>query len=149
MIDCKVIGNRIYYRDRLFAPPDDELRTQILYRTHSSGSAGHPGRIKTLELITRDYWWLRMSRDVEEYVKACELCIRTKVPRTAPKESSSLFRYLLAPCLTSPSTILHHSPSANAMADNISIYWSSMRHFIPVTGLFAEELADVFINRIY
>jgi hypothetical protein len=24
-----------------------------------------------------------------------------------------------------------------------------MRHFIPVTGLSAEELADVFINRIY
>ena len=22
MIDCKVMGNRIYYRDRLFAPPD-------------------------------------------------------------------------------------------------------------------------------
>ena len=31
MIDCKVIGNHIYYWDRLFAPPDDELWTQILY----------------------------------------------------------------------------------------------------------------------
>ena len=38
MTDCKVASGRIYYRDRLFAPPDiDELKTQILYRTHSSG----------------------------------------------------------------------------------------------------------------
>lgn len=52
MVDCKLVGRRIYYRDRLFAPPDDELRTQILYRAHSTGPAGHPGRIKTLNLIS-------------------------------------------------------------------------------------------------
>ena len=84
MIDCKVIGNHIYYWDRLFAPLDDELQTQILYQTHSSGPAGHPGCVKTLDLIARDYWWPHMSRDIEEYVKACELCIQTKAPHIAP-----------------------------------------------------------------
>ena len=31
MGDCKFFQNRIWYQDRIFAPPDDELRTQILY----------------------------------------------------------------------------------------------------------------------
>src|SRR5438045_7867738 len=84
MINCKVIGNHIYYQDRLFAPLDDKLWTQILYQTHSSGPAGHPGHVKTLDLIAHDYWWPRMSRDVEEYIKACELCIQTKAPHVVP-----------------------------------------------------------------
>jgi len=71
MTDCKIIRNRIYYRDKLFVPPDDELRTQIIYRTHSTGPAGHPGRVKTIDLVSRTYWWPRLSRDVAEYVRAC------------------------------------------------------------------------------
>ncbi|KAM4055221.1 retrovirus polyprotein [Hirsutella rhossiliensis] len=44
MADCSVIGNRIYYREKLFIPPNDqELKTQVIYRTHSTGPAGHPG----------------------------------------------------------------------------------------------------------
>ena len=57
MTDCKLVGEQIYYQDRLFAPPDDELRTQIIYRMHSSGPAGHPGHVKTIDLVCRDYWW--------------------------------------------------------------------------------------------
>ena len=84
MTDFKVAGGRIYYRDRLFAPPDvDELKARILYRTRSSGP-GHPGRVKTLDLVTRTYWWPNISRDVAAYVKACELCDRVKAPRSAP-----------------------------------------------------------------
>ena len=78
MTDCKIVGGKIYYRDRLFAPPDDELRTQILYRTHSIAIVGHLGRVKTLDLVSRTYWWPRISKDVDEYVCACELYVRTK-----------------------------------------------------------------------
>ncbi len=42
MTDCKVIRERIYYRDKLYIPPDTELQTQIIYRAHSTGPAGHP-----------------------------------------------------------------------------------------------------------
>jgi hypothetical protein len=31
MVDCELRQGRVWYRDRQFAPPDDELRTQILY----------------------------------------------------------------------------------------------------------------------
>jgi hypothetical protein len=155
MVDCKIVGNRVYYRDRLFAPPDDELRTQILYRTHSSGPAGHPGRVKTLDLITRDYWWPRMSRDVEEYVKACELCVRTKSHRTAPP---GFLQPLPVPFRAwSDISIDYITPLPDCERDGrkykhilvVVCRLTKMRHFIPVTGLSAEELSDAFISRIY
>jgi hypothetical protein len=31
MTDCKIVEDKIYYRDKLFLPPDDELRTQVIY----------------------------------------------------------------------------------------------------------------------
>ena len=46
--------------------------------------AGHPGRWKTLELVTRNFWWPGVSRYVAKYVKSCDRCNRTKVFPTAP-----------------------------------------------------------------
>jgi hypothetical protein len=45
--------------------------------------AGHPGRHKTAELIQRNYWWPGLPGHVTKYVKACEVCQRTK-PRVGP-----------------------------------------------------------------
>ena len=51
MTDYRITNGHIYIRDRLFLPPDDELQTQVIYRTHSSGPGGHPGCTKTLNLL--------------------------------------------------------------------------------------------------
>jgi len=36
--------------------------------------AGHEGQWKTVELVMRNYWWLRVMR----YVEGCDLCQRMK-----------------------------------------------------------------------
>ncbi|SJL04326.1 uncharacterized protein ARMOST_07692 [Armillaria ostoyae] len=45
--------------------------------------AGHPGIEKTKELILRDYWWPKLKKDVETYVRGCETCARTKASTQA------------------------------------------------------------------
>jgi len=40
--------------------------------------AGHGEWWKTVELVTRNYWWPRVMRDVERYVEGCDLCQRIK-----------------------------------------------------------------------
>ena len=30
------------------------------------------------ELVTRNYWWLRVTRDMGRYIKGCNLCQRMR-----------------------------------------------------------------------
>jgi len=38
----------------------------------------HGGKWKTTELVMRNYWWPGVTRDVERYVKGCNMCQRMK-----------------------------------------------------------------------
>jgi hypothetical protein len=153
--DCKLVENKIYRRDRLFLPPDDELKTQILYRTHSTGPAGHPGRTRTLELLTRTYWWPRMSYDVAEYVKACAMCFRVKPSRSSPQ---GYLQPLPVPYRAwSDISVDYISPLPVCERYNVKYKHllvvvcrlTKMRHFMPVPSLSAEDLVNAFVGRIY
>ena len=72
------------FRGKIYVPKDLELRRRIVEQHHDSRIAGHPGRFKTLELISRNYWWPQMSRYIGSYVKSCELCNHTKQQRKRP-----------------------------------------------------------------
>ena len=45
---------------------------------HDSVATGHPGRAKTLELVSRNYWWPDLTKFVHKYVDGCDICQRTK-----------------------------------------------------------------------
>ncbi len=51
---------------------------KIIAVFHDHITAGHPGIEKTKELVLREYWWPKMKKDIESYVRACETCQRTK-----------------------------------------------------------------------
>jgi hypothetical protein len=40
---------------------------------------GHPWQWKTLELITREYYWPGMTEFVKAYIKGCAMCQTTKI----------------------------------------------------------------------
>ena len=60
------------------------LRTDLLERNHDDPLAGHFGVEKTLELLTRKYYWPKMRADVEKYVQGCDICMSSKVQRHKP-----------------------------------------------------------------
>jgi hypothetical protein len=47
----------LLYEGLIWVPNNDELRLQILHEHHDTQAAGHPGRAKTLELVSRNYYW--------------------------------------------------------------------------------------------
>jgi hypothetical protein len=66
------------FRGKIYVPKDRDLRRRIVSQHHDTRIAGHAGHWKTLELISRNYWWPQMSRFVRLYVGTCDLCQRTK-----------------------------------------------------------------------
>ena len=57
---------------------DKELRAEVIQLHHDVPAVGHGERWKTVELVTRNYWWPRVTRDVRKYVEGCDLCQRMK-----------------------------------------------------------------------
>lgn len=68
--------------DKLFVPA--HLRLRLLGECHNSVLCGHPGINATKELISREFWWPSISRDVQAFVTSCSTCARSKNPKTRP-----------------------------------------------------------------
>ena len=63
---------------KVYVPKDEELRAEVIQLHHDVPAVGHGGRWKTVELVTRNYWWPVVTRDVGKYVEGCDLCQRMK-----------------------------------------------------------------------
>jgi hypothetical protein len=153
--DCKICENRIYYRNKLFIPENTELKMQIIYRIHNSGAGGHPGRMKTTELVSKSYFWPKITHDIQNYVKSCHLYKRVKASRFAP---SGYFRplFMLFQAWQNISvdyiTLLPIYERNDLKYHHVAIMvcrFTKMRHFILIIGLTTAELVNAFVARIY
>ena len=63
---------------KMYVPKDEELRAEVIWLHHDVPAAGHGGRGKMVELVTRNYWWPEVTRYVGRYVEGCDLCQRMK-----------------------------------------------------------------------
>ena len=73
--EWRIDDGLVYFRDRLYVPSDRELQCRIVEQHHDSKLAGHPGRWKTLELVSQSYWWPQMSHYIGQYCKTCDMCL--------------------------------------------------------------------------
>ena len=71
-------GNEWKIEGKVYVPKNEELRAEVIWLHHDVPAAGHGGRWKTVELVTRNYWWPGVTMDVGKYVEGCDLCQRMK-----------------------------------------------------------------------
>ena len=74
----------ILWQGCIYVPKDKVLHGHIIGLHHDTQIAGHPGQYKTIELVTCNYWWPGVSRDIKAYIKGCKKCQATKIHRTKP-----------------------------------------------------------------
>ena len=72
---------------RICVPPalvrGRNVREIILEHTHTL--VGHGGIGKTLDSLSRTWWWPNITKDAADYVKSCPPCQATKVETASPR----------------------------------------------------------------
>jgi len=57
----------MYKEGKVYVPKDDKLRAEIIRLHYDTLVGGHGGQWKTVELVTRNFWWpgvIRVTRAV-------------------------------------------------------------------------------------
>ena len=63
---------------KVYVPKDERLRAEVIRLHHDTPVGGHGGQWKTAELVTRNFWWSGVTREVKRYVEGCDACQRNK-----------------------------------------------------------------------
>ncbi|SGY86371.1 BQ5605_C009g05813 [Microbotryum silenes-dioicae] len=74
----KLQDNLLLHHDKIYIPNAEPLKVKLLAQAHDSLLSGHPGQVKTFELLDRNYTWPGMRQFVNNYVKTCDSCQRNK-----------------------------------------------------------------------
>lgn len=131
----------------------ENLRNKIIVEHHKTLVTGHNGAAKTLELISRQYWWPGMREQVREFIAHCDSCQRVKA---ANHRVGGLLQPLQIPTHKWESismdfiTQLPKTPNGHdailVVVDRLSKY----AHFIATTTeVGAKEVAELFRDRIF
>ena len=72
----------LFHEGKAYIPAS--LRGEILELNHDDPLAGHFGKDKTIELVSRKYYWPSMKSDIARYVEGCDVCMSSKATRHKP-----------------------------------------------------------------
>ena len=139
-------------KGKIYVPKDMKLRAEIIWLHHDVPAARHGGQWKMVELVTRNYWWPGVIRDVGRYVEGCDLCQRMKnrIEEVAEKLKLSeipekLWTHLTVDFITKLLIV--------ARKDVILVvcnWLSKMMHFVATTeGTLAEGLVRLFRDNMW
>ena len=64
-------GELMLKEGKVYILKNEELRVEIIQLHYNMLVAGYGKRQKIMELITRSYWWLEVTKDIEKY---CDIC---------------------------------------------------------------------------
>jgi hypothetical protein len=79
--DCSEEGGHLYYRGKRYVPEHLELQLRLIKEYHDTPLAGHPGRSNRFDLLSRQYYWKTMRKQVDQYVRSCAECQRSRTSR--------------------------------------------------------------------
>jgi hypothetical protein len=80
----RVKDSVIYKEQRIYIPDSKSIKQQILHESHDSPLSGHVGVAKTIELVTRRFYWPGMHAEIKAYVTSCLPCQSNKPGNQLP-----------------------------------------------------------------
>ncbi|QRW22893.1 Retrotransposable element Tf2 protein [Rhizoctonia solani] len=149
--DYKMEAGLLFYQGQIVVPDVGTLRTDLLWIFHNSPLAGHPGRQRTLELVSRTYYWPGIRANTYWHVDSCKICQRIRKPKYAsiPPQPLELPSRPWQHILYNMIVDLPKDGSNNSI---LVIVDSFTKYVILVEcskKLKAPELADLFLRHIW
>jgi len=72
--EWREVDNIMYKERKVYVPKDEKLRAEIIRLHHDMLIGGHGGQWKMVELVTRNFWWPGVTKEVKRYVEGCNAC---------------------------------------------------------------------------
>jgi len=137
---------------KVYVPKDEALRVEIIRLHHNTPMGEHGGQWKTAEMVTRNFWWPGVTREVKQYVEGCNTCQHNKNRTEQP--AGKLMPNLI------PDKAWTHIAADFIMKlplvqgyDSILVVvdqFTKMAHFVPTTEkTMAEGLARLFRDNVW
>ncbi|KAI0996740.1 hypothetical protein K3495_g11442 [Podosphaera aphanis] len=80
--ECEIDARGVLcFRKRIWVPEWEPLQTALIQQTHDSNITGHPGRNNTSAILSRSFYWPKMSTMVRQFCRNCDICGRSHVWR--------------------------------------------------------------------
>jgi len=150
--EWKIEGELVLKERKVYVPKDEELRAEVIQLHHDVLAAGHEGRWKTVELVTRNYWWPGMTRDIGKYVEGYNLCQRMKNRTEEPvgklklsEVPQKMWTHLIVDFITKL-LVVAGKDAILVVCDRLS----KMTHFVAtMEGTSAEGLARLLRDNVW
>ena len=149
---CSLDG-LLLYKGLIYIPesPQSSLRMDILREHHDAPLVGHHGITKTIELITRNYWFPGIHAFAKSYIHSCQSCQQGKAPRHRRHGELAPLPVSDSPWKGLSCDFITDLPVSNGM-DSILVFvdrMTKMSHFIRcLKSTTAPEFAKLFTSHI-
>jgi len=141
-----------YFKNQLYIPPNDALKTKIAKGCHDSKVAGHFGMEKTIEIITRDFYWKGLTKWINDYVRSCDECQHNKSPQHAQWGLLQPLETPYAAWNSISTDFITQLPESQGYTQIMVVVdrFTKMTHFIGLpTNATAKDVANVFLREVW
>jgi len=150
--EWREVDSVMYKEGKVYIPKDDRLRTEIIRLHHDMPVGGHGRQWKMVKLVTRNFWWSGITKEVKQYIEGCDTCQHNKNCTEQPAGKSmlnsileKLWTHISADFITKLPLVQGYN-SILVVVD----WLTKIVHFVPTTKkTSAEELARLFRDNVW
>ena len=72
--EWREVDSIMYKEGKVYMSKDNKLRAEIIRLHYNMLVGGHGRQQKTVKLVTQNFWWLEVTKEVKQYVEGYNAC---------------------------------------------------------------------------
>ncbi len=79
--NCRIQNEILYHDSQLWISFNELLQMNLIREMHDQTSVDHSDILRTVKVIKRNYYWSFMRKTIDQYIRNCYICQRSKTSR--------------------------------------------------------------------